>query len=132
MQPAITINQRQKTPFLFQQVDLVQNQNRGSIRFFDQVDRAAVCFSEIQRRIHEKQQQVAIIQRSPNCFHHAFIDQRVGFVDAGCVDEYDLRLVRGEDALNGGAGGLRLVGDDRDFFPDERIEQRGFPGVRPP
>ena len=31
--------------------------------------------------------------------------------------------------MNGGAGGLGLVGDDRDFVADESVEERGFADV---
>src|SRR5664280_1680321 len=52
-------------------------------------------------------------------------------MDAGRVDEYDLRLGPRDHALYGGAVGLRLVRDDSDRLPDQGVEQRGFSRVGP-
>ena len=68
------------------------------------------------------QQHVAIRQRGPHGFHHALVEQRSGFVNAGRIDENDLRAVQIYHALNGGAGGLRFFGDDGQFFADKRVQ----------
>ena len=63
---------------------------------------------------------------------------RAGLVNAGRIDKDDLRcrmlalarrhLDHSGDAV---AGGLRLGGDDGDFFAGEGVEQRAFAGVGP-
>ena len=60
---------------------------------------------------------------------------RAGLVDAGSIDKDDLRgrmlafarrdLDHSRDAV---AGGLRLGGDDSDFFAGKGVEQRTFVG----
>ena len=46
------------------------------------------------------------------------------------IEKNDLGSGRIPHALNRRARGLRLIGDDRDLAADQRIQQRGFPGVR--
>ena len=47
------------------------------------------------------------------------------------VSENDLRAIGRDDALNGRTGGLGLIGDDGDFRPHERIQQRRFARIGP-
>ena len=36
------------------------------------------------------------------------------------------------DAQDPGPGGLRLIGDDGDFFAEDLIQKGGFANIRPP
>ena len=45
---------------------------------------------------------------------------------------YRLRFRRSQHALNCGTRGLRFVRDNCHFPADQRVQQRGFPGIRPP
>ena len=50
-------------------------------------------------------------------------------VDAGRVEEEDLRVGLGDDAEDLVARGLRLGRDDGEFLPQQPVEQRGFARV---
>ena len=52
-------------------------------------------------------------------------------MDPRRIDEHDLRFGQGDHALDGRPRGLRFIGDDGHLLADERIQQRGFSGVRP-
>ena len=52
-------------------------------------------------------------------------------MNAGRIEKDDLRLGRGHHALDRRAGGLRLIRDNRDLLSHQRIQQRGFSGIRP-
>ena len=61
--------------------------------------------------------------------HHLAAEDVLGLVDAGRIDQDDLRVVAIHDALDAIARGLRLGRNDRDLAADERVHQRGFAGV---
>ena len=62
---------------------------------------------------------------------HRRVHPVLGPVDAGRVDQRELRVRPAGDAEDALAGGLGLVGDDRDLFADEGVDQRGLAGVGP-
>src|SRR5271156_1919982 len=51
-------------------------------------------------------------------------------MDAGRVDEHDLCAIQVENALYGSACRLRLLGNDRELAPHQRVQQRRLPRVR--
>jgi len=53
-------------------------------------------------------------------------------LEAGGVDEDELRITLGADAGDAMACGLRLVGGDAHLLADQRIEQRGLAHIGPP
>jgi len=73
----------------------------------------------------------AVVQRRAHRLHHPLIDRGVGPVNSRRVGEYDLRAIGRDDALDGRACGLGLIGDDGDFRPYERIQQRRFARIGP-
>src|ERR1039457_7001702 len=89
----------------------------------------SVLLAELARDIDVEEQQVALAEGGAHGVHHALGQERIGFVDAGGVEEDDLGIGEGEHALDGGAGGLGFVGDDGDLGADELVQQRGLAGV---
>ncbi len=61
--------------------------------------------------------------------HHLAAEDVLGFVDAGRIDQDDLRVVAIQDSLDAIAGGLRLRRNDGDFAADELVDERRFAGV---
>ena len=54
----------------------------------------------------------------------------VGGLEAGRVDEHELRIGRGDDAGHAMARGLGLARGDADLLSDQPVEQRGLADVR--
>ena len=52
-------------------------------------------------------------------------------VNSRRIDEHDLRARQRQHALDRRARGLRPRRDDRQLGPQQRVQQRGFPGVGP-
>jgi hypothetical protein len=52
-------------------------------------------------------------------------------VNAGSIDEDDLRFGQSDHALDGRPCGLRLIGDDGNLLADEGVQQSGLSGVGP-
>src|SRR5262249_40122233 len=59
-----------------------------------------------------------------------FTEECAGLVDAGGVDEDDLRLGTVEHAAHLRAGRLWLVRHDRDLRPEHRVQQCGLSDIR--
>ncbi len=98
------------------------------------------CYSELDaaRCVHEDQDEVAGFEGFVDLLQHAAVEMRAGLVDAGSIDKDDLRsrmhaLARRnlDDSGDAVTGGLRLGGDDGDFFAGEGVEQRAFADVGP-
>ena len=53
-------------------------------------------------------------------------------MNAGRVEENNLRVVLRQNALNATARGLRLIGRDCDFLPDDFIDKGRLADVRTP
>ena len=53
-------------------------------------------------------------------------------LEAGQVGEHELEVVAVRDPEDAPPRGLRLVGDDRDLAPAERVDERGLADVGPP
>jgi hypothetical protein len=128
----VLLDQRQQQRLVFEQVHLVEDQHDGRAGLADQVRGALVLDAEGRRRIHQEEQQVALLQRIAHGVHEALVELRIGAVNPGSIDEYDLRAIERQHALYGGAGGLGLVGDDGHFLPHQGVQQRGFAGVGTP
>ena len=91
--------------------------------------------------VDDEEDGVAALEGVEDLLHHAAVELSLGAVDAGGVDQDDLRgevagdafflLARGdfEDALDAGACGLRLVRDDGKLLAEQRVEQGGLAGV---
>ena len=100
------------------------------------IERELVAGAEFLRGIHQQQQQITTFQRGPDFLHHLAVERRVRFMNAGGIHEDDLP---GGPAFPGGhvdhtqdavTRGLRFVGDDRNFFAYQRVQQRRLARVR--
>ncbi len=91
--------------------------------------------------VHEEEDGIARLESVVDFLHHAAVELGVGLVNAGRVDQDDLRrgmaglalvffLERNlEHSVDAGARGLRFVGDDCELLPEQGIEQRGLARV---
>ena len=126
----IPLDQRQQLRLLAQLVDLVEHRDGRGSGFLHQVDAPRVLVAEASRRVHQEQHHVRIGRR-PYLIHHALVEQRRRLVDSRRVHEHDLRSRQPQHALDGRARGLRPRRDNGQLGSQQRIQQRGFPGVGP-
>ena len=89
-------------------------------------------------RVHHQQHQVTRHERFVDFTHHAAVELRRSYVNAGRIHKYDLRrrmfafaLGDLDHSVDTGARGLRFGRDDCDLLADERIQQCGLAGVGP-
>ena len=90
-----------------------------------------ILFAEARGGIAKVEQQVAIGQGRPDSIHHAPVQKRTGSVNAGRIEENHLGAFHVEDAFDGGSGGLRFLGNNRQLAAHQRVQQSGFAGVGP-
>ena len=83
-------------------------------------------------RFNQKHRQIGIGSAPPGRFHHRAIQTAFGAEDSRGVYENNLRLPLECDTANTGAGGLHLMGYDRNLGPHHTIEQGRFPCIRFP
>ncbi len=95
----------------------------------DDFEDELVSGAELLRDIDDEQDEVAAFQRIVNLLHHALVELVLRLVYAGSVDEDDLPggalglALHVNDAGDAVARGLRFVGDDGEFFANQRVEQ---------
>src|SRR6266436_1688381 len=96
------------------------------------LDGELVALIQFAGRVHDKQHDVAALQRLANLDHHLAAQRTIRLVYAGSVDEYDLRGVAAfafrqvDNALDSVARGLWFRRNDRQSFAPERSSQRGL------
>jgi hypothetical protein len=56
--------------------------------------------------------------------HHLAAENVFRLVNAGRIDENDLRIVAVDDSLDAVARGLRPRRNDRNFLADQRVDER--------
>ena len=119
----VLLDERQQLGLLLHQVDLVQHQEHRRFGPARDVDGVPVLLAEGPRRVGHEQQQVALFQRFAHRVHQPLVQRRIGLVDARRIEKDDLRLGRGDDALDRSARGLRLIRHDRDLLAHQGIEK---------
>ena len=65
-----------------------------------------------------------VLDRRDRKIDHVPVESRLGFVDAGRVDEDDLAPLIGDDPRQPGACGLRFRRDCGNAFAHERVQSR--------
>ena len=75
------------------------------------------------------EQHVGVRQGAAHEIHHRLLQLVRGLQDAGRVGVDDLEILARDDAHDAVACGLRLGGDDREFFAHEGVHQRRFAHV---
>ena len=133
--PLFVLRDERQQPLFVERVNLVQQQEAGLAALLDDVEHELVAGTELRRRIHDQQQQIAAFQRVVHFLHHAPVQRVDGLVNSGSVHQNDLSggalglALDVDDSLNAIARGLRLARDDGEFFADQRVQQRGLARV---
>src|SRR6185369_14383574 len=73
--------------------------------------------------IHQVDDDVGVLGPAPGRADHGAVELAARLEDAGSVDQDDLSLALHCHAAYGEAGGLHLLGDDRDLRPDQAVGQ---------
>jgi hypothetical protein len=127
----VVIDQRQQLR-LPDQVDLVERQHRWRLTPRQQIQDEPIAGARTARDIDDQHDDVDLTERIERRIDHPAIHPVHRLVNPRRVDEHELRLRQVLDADDPMSGGLRLVGDDGEFLPDEVVEQRGLTRVGPP
>ena len=91
-------------------------------------DRLA-AFGQAAVRLDQQHHQIGIGGTAPGRSHHGAVEPAARAEQARRVDKHDLSRACHRHAANAGAGGLHLVGDNRDLGPDHAVQERRFPGI---
>ena len=111
------------------QIDLRQHEYGRHTRFGHEIQQEAVAGPRLDGRIHDQHHDVHLAHRVQGRVHHAGVEAMGGLVDAGGVHEHRLGvgiLLHADDPRT---RGLRLVGHDGQFLPDDPVEEGGLPRV---
>ena len=117
---------------LLDEVQLVHDEDDRARRALQALEDVVLARPHLLRRIDDEQDGVHLFQRALRRLHHVLAELVARLVDARRVEEHDLRIRLRENAEDAVARRLRLVAHDGDFLPDERVDERGFPHIRPP
>src|ERR1039458_3885649 len=99
-------------------------------RMREQVQREAVSTAGRHGYVHHEQADVFLTERLEGLAHHDLVQTVERLLAARGGGEPELAFGVGPDTEESPARRLRLVGDDRDFRPDEGVQERGLSGVR--
>ena len=124
------VENREDLALVLQRIDLVEDRNHGRAVFAENTNGVGILVGNALGGIDDVDQEVALFERAAHGVHHPLVDGGIGFVDTRGVNEVDLRIVLRPHALDGGAGCLGLVRDNRDLLADERIEEGGLARIR--
>ncbi len=115
------------------QVELVQDEDSRLGHVRDQLGGAPVLGTDRAGRIHNMNHQVDSFQGVANAVMQVLDElTRLGFENAGRVDEHDLAVGCVHDPVVGVAGGLRPWRHDRHLGPNQGIEQGRLADVGAP
>ena len=80
--------------------------------------------------VEHEQRGIGVAHLTLHARLHALGQRVARALDAGEVDEHELRVAAHGDAADRAARRLRLVGDDRDLLPHDRVDERRLADVR--
>src|ERR1700751_538638 len=106
VQALVVCDQRQQSFLVFEQVDLVQQQEDRCLGLLGHLESELVFSAELFGDIKNQEDEVTGLQRLTNLDHHFASERTVGLVHAGRIDEHNLRaralalLGQVNDALN--------------------------------
>ncbi len=123
--PAVMIDQGEKLGLLHA-VHFIQQQEDRAVEALDPVDGEFVAAADGDRSVDYQREHVDAFEGVLEFVHHLAAENVFGFVNAGRIDEDDLRVVAIQDSLDAIAGGLRLRGNDGYFAADELVDERRF------
>jgi hypothetical protein len=105
---------------------------RGRSDGSEELEEVRLATAPGHRSVHQVQHHVHLFERRSNLSHHTGVHLVQRFVDPRQIEEDRLAALFSEDADDSVAGGLGLVGHDRNLVADEGVEERALAGVRPP
>ena len=136
MTPAVVLDDRQQSFFVAQQIDFIEQQEDGRPGLLRHFQRKFIFSTEPLGDIDDQQDEIAAFQGLAHLDHHLPAQGTVGLVDAGSIDEDDLRapafplLGNVNDAQNPVAGSLGLRADDGEALTDQRVQQCRLARIR--
>ena len=110
------------------EVDLVDDHDGRNAAPADAVDDFGRAFALL-HGVRDVEDHVGVGQGARHELHHRLLQLVRGLQDAGRVGVDDLEILARDDAHDAVACGLRLGGDDREFFAHEGVHQRRFAHV---
>ena len=114
-------------------VDAVDLVDRDDDRHLGSLERAGdepVAGADALLGVEQEQRGVGVAHLALDARLHALGQRVARALDARQVDEHELRVAAHGDAADRAARRLRLVGDDRDLLPDDRVDERRLADVR--
>ncbi len=114
------------------EVDLVEHDHGGQAGAGDRLGDVAVAGAERLGRVEQHERGVDLAQRVVDGRLHAARERVERLLEARQVEQHDLAAVEADDAGDAPPGGLRVVADDADLAPDQRVDQRGLAHVGTP
>ena len=109
-------------------VDLVDDHDGRNAAPADAVDDFGRAFALL-HGVRDVEDHIGVGQGARHKLHHRLLQLVRGLQDAGRVGVDDLEILARDDAHDAVARGLRLGGDDREFFAHEGVHQRRFAHV---
>ena len=113
-------------------VDLVDAQNGGQTRLPDLLDQLLLGDADVRHRLDEQSDEVHVRDGIARDLDHVVAQTAARLVKARGIEQDELRIALGHDAVDAVARGLRLIGDNGDLLADERVGQAGLADVRTP
>ena len=113
-------------------VDLVDGQRHGAAfaDAFQPGENLLHAIGDAAMRLDQQDDDIGIGRTAPGRRDHRAVKPAFGREKAGRIHKDDLGVAFHRDTADAGAGGLHLVGDDRDLGPHHPVEKRRFPCVR--
>ena len=84
----------------------------------------------MRHRLDEQSDEVHVRDGIARDLHHVVAQTAARLVKARSVEQDELRIALGHDAVDAVARGLRLIGDNGDLLADECVGQAGLADVR--
>ena len=78
----VLLDQGQQVRLVLEQIDLVEDEHDGRLVAAGDIDGASIVLRELARGVGDEEQQVALFEGSADGVHQAFVELRVGLVDA--------------------------------------------------
>ena len=127
---AVSGNNGEQVVLFCNGVDLVDAQNGGQARLPDLLDQLLLGDADVRHRLDEQSDEVHVRDGIARDLHHVVAQTAARLVKARGVEQDELRIALGHDAVDAVARGLRLIGDNGDLLADERVGQAGLADVR--
>ena len=122
MKGLVALNHFENFGLVLKAIHFGQYEQRGRLYFLDEIDGLRVFFVDARERVDYEEDNVRVYRRT-NGIHHSFVEERVGLVNAGGIDEDDLRFGKRQHALDCRARRLGARRDDRELLAEQSVQQ---------